>query len=271
MKHFSSVFFAFTVGVLSCQCVSAQPYTTLRNPLVPGASQTAPNTALPIPEPPPIGDGANPPIEVKGDAEPAPLAPTGQADRTTGSRFPTVPGDTYKAPILVLGSRRGESLMQYTERYPYPQTKYVTIDGVRYQYIDTDAPATGFPKEANGFTYGGLRSVKTLSRFFVIAAVVAATVLMAFAAFGVIQGEQNAGQKVTHTAGGLMLLFMAFTIWKLILANMASLDNKGPWDAINHKADQHILLPVPAPQPNIPQAPAASPRSGLPVFPDSGN
>jgi hypothetical protein len=266
-----SALLAIAICASSREIASAQAYTTLRNPLIPGAPHAAPNTALPIPEPPPIGDGLDPLPEIKGDTEQAQHVPTGKADPGTGSRFGTVPGDTYKAPILVTGTRHGDTLMQYTEKYPYPNTKFVTIDGVRYSYIDTDSPAPGFPKEANSFTYGGLPSVKTLSRFFVIAAVVAATVLMAFAAFGVVQGEQNAGMKVTHTAGGLMLLFMAFTIWKLILANMASLDNKGPWDTINHKAAEHILLPDPAPQPVIPQPPASPPRSGVPVFPDSGN
>jgi hypothetical protein len=267
---------ALAIAASSAQIATAERITTLSNPLLPDALSefpisTPPMTAAPIPEPPPVGDGPNPPPEMKGDTGELPHVPSGHADPGTGSRFETVPGDTYKAPILVLGNRRGNNVMQYTEKYPYPNTKQVTIDGVVYQYIDTDSPAPGFPKEKSRFYYGGLPSVKTLSRFFVIAAVVASTIMMAFAAYGVIQGEQNAGAKVTHTAGGLMLLFMAYTIWKLILANMSSFDNQGPWDTINHKAPEQILLPVAVPRAAIPQAPPSPPRSGIPVLPDSGN
>jgi hypothetical protein len=272
-KLVSKSLYAIVLCAVSTQVAFAQGYTTLRNPLLPGVPHEAADVAPLLGPPPPIGDGTEPPLEIKGDTEQAPHVPTGHADPTTGSRFATVPGDTYKAPILVRGARHGDTLMQYTEKYPYPNVKHVTIDGKRYQYIDTDSPAAGFPKEANRFKYGGLPHVQILARYLVILGVVAATVMMAFAAYSVVLGEDGAGARVIHIAGGLMLLFMAFTIWKIAQANMRGLDDNGRWDVSNHMPADKILLPDPRPRQAVPEPPAVPPplRSGVPVYPDSAN
>ncbi len=266
--------FAITLCTTSGQIVqaqSAQPYTTLKNPMLSSVPQQPPYTVPEPGMPPPIGDGITPAPIFPGDTQlPAPVG-SGQADPGSGTNFPTVAGDTYKAPILVKGSRRGETLMQFTEQHDYPNVKYIMIQGKRYQYIDRDSPAIGNPKKPNNWIYGGLPTVQVLSRYLIMIAVVVATILMAFAAFGMVLGEENAGARVIRTAGGFMLLLMAFTIWKIILANLAGLNDAGPWDASSNKLPPQILLPDPAPRQELPQVPTTPPRSGLPVYPDSGN
>jgi len=259
--------YAMTVCAVSSQMAHAQQaYTTFSNPLNPVASHEAPNVAPASGMPPPIGDGATPRPEIPGDTEPPPPVPTGKADTGTGSRFDTVPGDTNRPPILVLGKRHGDQVMQYTENYG-PSPGYEIINGRKYIYADAPAAGAGYFKDPNKFKYGGLPTVQKLSRYFVILAVVAATIFMAFAAYGVVIGEQDAGARVIHTAGGLMLLLMAFTIWKVLQANMVSLDDEGPWDANNHKLPHHILLPEALPKNAGPQGPARPARSGVPVLP----
>jgi hypothetical protein len=270
-RFISSAVYGAVLSTGITQIAHAQPAATIRNPLNQTAAGQVPNLAPPQAMPAPIGDGELPEAEIQGDSgNPLPV-PTGQADTGSGSSFNTVPGGTNRAPILVKGSRRGNTLMQYSEVHPYPGVKFVTIQGKRYQYIYADSPASGYPRETNKWTYGGLPSVRTLSRYLVILGVVVATILMAFGAYGVVLGEQNAGTKIIHTAGGLMLLFMAFTIWKLVQANMVGLDDQNQWDANTHKPQDQILLPETVPDPVTPQAPLAPQRSGVPVLPDSGN
>jgi hypothetical protein len=280
----SSVCYAIAIGALCSPVAGAQPSATLQNPLIAGLQQPSgivqqspsiipepPNVAPPLGMPPPIGSGAVPLPEISGDKGAVPLVPTGQADQTTGSRFSTVPGDTYKAPILVQGSRRGQTLMQYTAKYPYPNVTHITIQGKDYQYINSDSPATANPNNTNKWIYGGLPTVQTLSRYLVILGVVVATILMAQASFGMVMGEENAGARVIHTAAGLMLLFMAFTIWKVVQANMASLNDQGPWDKNSGFPAHKIVLPDPAQMDHTPPPVNAPARSGIPVLPDSGN
>ena len=63
---------------------------------------------------------------------------------------------------------------------------------------------------------GPVPTVRKFSRYLVILGVVAATVFMVFAAFSVIAGDRDGGSRVVSTAGGLVLLLMAFTIWKVV-------------------------------------------------------
>jgi hypothetical protein len=280
----SRMCYAIAIGALCSQFAGAQPSATLQNPLIAGVQQPSgivqqspsiipepPNVAPPLGMPPPIGSGTAPLPVIPGDSGAAPSVPTGQADQTSGSRFSTVPGDTYKAPVLVQGSRRGQTLMQYTEKAPYPNVTHITIQGKDYQYINSDSPATANPNNSNNWIYGGMPTVQVLSRYLVILGVVVATILMAQASFGMVMGEDGAGARVIYTAGGLMLLLMAFTIWKVVQANMASLNEKGPWDAVNGLPAHQILYPDPPPKNNIPQPANAPARSGIPVLPDSGN
>lgn len=205
-----------------------------------------------------------------------PQVSSGKADRTSGSNFPTIEGGMNKAQILQLGSRRREQLMQYTEVHPYPNVTHITIDGRDYQYIAADDPAGGTKKRNDKFDYGGISTVRVISRYFVILAVVVATILMAFGAYGIILGHENAGSKVVFCAGGLMLLLMSFTMWKVLQANMVSLNDGGITDENQVQLPRQILLPdeVPrsagAPTINFPLAPIAAPRSGIPVAPLSG-
>lgn len=217
------------------------------------------------------GDGPIPAPVTTGDLQAPPPVTSGKADSGSGTRFDTVLGGTNRAQILTPGSRRNETLMQYTETVPYPKVSHVTINGKDYQYIDRDAPADGYPKEQNKWIYGGIPTVKVLSRYFVILAAVVSTVLMAFGAFGVSLGHENAGSKITFCAGGLMLLFMAFTIWKVAQANMVNYNEGDPVDGINPKLARQILLPDAMPRQSSPPVPDLPRRSGVPVAPLSGN
>jgi hypothetical protein len=207
---------------------------------------------------------------VENDAAPAHVV-GGKADQTAGSRFPTVPGDGYKAPVLVKGSRRGETLMQYTEQYPYPKTTHITIGGKDYLYIDSDSPAEGDPKYANKWKFGGLPTIAKFGRMLILIGVVVATIFTAIAAYGMVMGEENAGSRVVFSVAGLMLLLMSFTIWKVVQANMANLNDNGPWDAGIHKLPPRILLPDTVPEKIPPKTEDSPPRSGIPVYPDSGH
>lgn len=242
------------------------------------ASPTTPNAPITfIPpvqdfqlQPPPVGDGSQPAAEIKGDTGTPQTVPTDTADKTNGSWFKTMPGGATIAPVLVPGTRRGIQVMQYTETAPYPQTTMITIGGKQYQYINSDSPAPGYPKEQNSWFYGGLPTVQTLSRFLIIAAVVIATILMAWAAYAVVMGQDGAGARVIGTAGGLILLLMSFTIWKIIQANAAGYNDQGKWDTINDGLPPRIILPTQL-QTQYPAQPNRPARSGVPVLPDSGN
>lgn len=230
------------------------------------SAQTVPDPATPP------GSGRSPsyvsaPPLLAGDAMPPHAVPTGIADYTSGSKFPTIEGGSNRALILTPGFRRGESLMQYRESAPYPKVSHIMVNGKSYQYIDQDSPAGGATPRSNNWYYGGIPTVGKVGRYFVILAVVVGTILLAFAAFGVILGQQNAGAKVTFSAGGLMLLFMAFTIWKVAQANMVNWNEGGKVDENKSRLPHQIILPDVVPSSQSPVAPGTPPRSGIPVAP----
>src|SRR5262249_45087835 len=109
-------------------------------------------------------------------------------------------------------------------------------------------------------------TVKILCRLLVKAGAVFATVLMAFAAFGVIFSHKDSGQRVLGTAGGLMLMFMAYSIYKVVIINAfrfgsddsAVISTRPPYQ-------RQPLRPANTPRNPPGVAPAGAPRSNLPV------
>jgi hypothetical protein len=64
-----------------------------------------------------------------------------------------------------------------------------------------------------------LTTVRGFCRYLVLGGVVFATVLMIMAAYGLIQGNRHAGGRVLSAAGGLILLLMSYSIWKVLVTN----------------------------------------------------
>lgn len=139
---------------------------------------------------------------------------------------------------------------------PYPSSSTMSIDGTSYKFIDSTVQGTLPTPNAGSFT-GPLPTVRVFCKWLVNLGLVAATVWMIFAAWGVISGDKYAGSRVTGTAGGLILLLMAFTIWKVVQLNMTS---------SNTNDDRATLMT----NPNAPLHGTVT--SGLPTLamPDSG-
>lgn len=156
---------------------------------------------------------------------------------------------------------------------PYPNA---IIFGGRTAIV-SDNPAANYPKpgEANRYVYQGpLPTVATFGRYLVIMGVASATIFMALASYSIVSGNQYGGARVIGAASGLILLLMAYTIWKLVqmntfnpIASFTSMNNSRPYQA---------LVPTTslggAGTPVVPTAPAGLvPRSGVPLQPLGGS
>lgn len=110
-------------------------------------------------------------------------------------------------------------------------------------------------------------TVQLFSRMLVIAGVVFATVFMAFAAFSVVLGHPHGGQRVIGASAGLMLLLMAYSIYKVVMINAFRFPNAATVTItqLDPSARRDLL---PANTPATPaEAPPAAPRSNLRVRP----
>lgn len=111
-----------------------------------------------------------------------------------------------------------------------------------------------------------LPSVKPFCKILVILGVVFATVYMVFAAYSVVLGHKDAGSRVTGAAGGLILLLMAYSIYKVVMINALRIPWTGGVDTIE-SLEAHPRQPLQsANTPIVPAAPAAN-RSNMPVRP----
>lgn len=135
-------------------------------------------------------------------------------------------------------------------------------------------------RDASIFTFDGiLPSVRYLARYLVILGVVSATVFMAIAATSVVFGHQYGGSRVIGVAGGLILLLMSYTIWKVVQMNTF----KAVWKAGMKDSARSQNRPFnngltdqlsDTSTPGIPKEPPAGPqRSGVPLLPfgNAGN
>ncbi|HEY9756517.1 MAG TPA: hypothetical protein V6C97_15220 [Oculatellaceae cyanobacterium] len=154
---------------------------------------------------------------------------------------------------------------------PYPQT---TTESNGLKAITTDSPAKIPNAPTAHYQYDGtLPTVRTFGRFLVILGVVFATVWMALAAYGMVLGHPYAGSRVVGTAGGLMILLCAFTIWKIVRMNtfndntiddQQALIQNEHFPSIN-PATPTSSIALPTTSPAVPAGTAT--RGGLPVQP----
>jgi hypothetical protein len=192
---------------------------------------------------------------------------------------------------------REKDLQKYDSlHYPYPPT----VDGKAFQKwvlkkqpdgswknelvtwptkaIDSDTNTTRFARDkpnqpwaATEKNQAPLPIVRIFCRKIVILGVVFATVFMAFAAFSVILGHKDSGQRVFGAAAGLMLLLMGYSIYKVIQINA--------WrfyagDLVDWTDPSFEYARAPLPKSNTPQDPpkqeGSQKRSNLPVQPLGG-
>lgn len=151
---------------------------------------------------------------------------------------------------------------------PYPQA---SNSGGR-KFIDSDAPAAGYPKAGRENIYdfqGPLPTVRTFSRYLVILGVVSATVWMALAMYAMVLGHPYGGARAIGTAAGLMLLLMGYTIWKVVQMNTFNAMSDLPAINQNRATDAQVTEPMQSPStPTSPGGGRGFPqRPGIPVLP----
>lgn len=187
---------------------------------------------------------------------------------------------------------RKEDLQRYNDRYyPYPGTevgrafqKKVPDENGRPKTISW--PTKGINKDkpnekSNYFgrnkpnkdwtkaedTEAPLPIVKPFCRKIVILGVVFATVFMAFAAFSVVLGHKDSGQRVIGAAAGLMLLLMGYSIYKVVQINAWRFFEGGDFDWTSPTFEHERTDLKPSDTPVVPLPPRGQKRSNLPVEP----
>jgi hypothetical protein len=253
------------------------------------------------------GGKANPLIGGDGGVPPAP--PTGKAisPPPNGSRFRTIEERALQTHdnYYLNKDGRGRRLIMQTPpeeegegedfetqnaledydriHYPYPPT----VPGKAFQKsggkpratkaVDRDTKKRRFgrddPNKAWADTerdYEPLPIVRRFCRKIVILGVVFATVYMAFAAFSVVLGHREGGQRVIGTAAGLMLLLMGYSIFKVVQINAWRYFLPGEFDETYTGFENKKQPLKKANTPVIPPEPGGQKRSNLPVQPLTG-
>ncbi len=113
----------------------------------------------------------------------------------------------------------GGSIYRYSGTPAPGDTIRGTPQTTERSYIDTDQPGQGYPRYTNQEIKSPRQPIREFSRYLVLKGAVVACIMLIFAAAGVIFGAQHAGGKVIAAAAGLILLFMAFAIWKVDMYN----------------------------------------------------
>jgi hypothetical protein len=112
-------------------------------------------------------------------------------------------------------------------------------------------------------------TVRMFCRMLVILATVVATVYVAFAAYCMAMGHPNAGGRLAMAIGGLGLLYMCYTIYKVAIINIKHLEN--PTDYAHNRpatAEVQSQYMQGVDIPGIPRMqPPMLPRPGVPVEP----
>ncbi len=100
-------------------------------------------------------------------------------------------------------------------------------------YISKDHPGPSSSRysSSNYARLNPIDPVRFYSRYLVKKGVVVACIELIIAACFMIFGHQYAGSKAIIAGGGLMLLLMAYTIWKIDMFN--TLNARGPGQAVN--------------------------------------
>ena len=179
-----------------------------------------------------------------------------------------------------------EDLQKYNDRYyPYPGTEV----GRAFEKTLPDKKTINWPTKAINkdepnpkSNYFGrnkankdwketedneapLPIIKPFCRKIVILGVVFATIFMAFAAFSVVLGHKDAGQRVIGTAAGLMLLLMGYSIYKVVQINAWRFFGGGVFDWTAPTFDHEREDLKPSDTPVVPVNPGGQKRSNMPV------
>lgn len=230
---------------------------------------SAPTVVEPLPRgvapapgsPPPPGSGAVPAPLTPGDAGVSPPPPSGNANS------PSVIRPDF--PQQVLPPRRVQNPQPTQQPWPTNWQR----DGQGRKKIVGDEPGPRW-RQPNQLWFEHERAnapiptVKIFCRLLVIAGAVFATVLVSIAAMGVAFGHRDSGQRVVGSAGGLILLFMAYTIYKIVVINAFRFGSDDTAEVIVRPPyERDAYQPANTPS-NPPAAPAGGmPRSNLPVVP----
>ena len=132
--------------------------STLRNPLVPGASYTNAWQGANQGQPPPVGDGSIPAPEIRGDMGGPIPPPSGMADPTKGNFFPerVGPGTTPPWMYVPNAGRRQTQNGQEQGVFENGQEQNGTFSGPGGKNGGTDWMNNGGPRNnADGFGPGG--------------------------------------------------------------------------------------------------------------------
>ncbi|MBP9091136.1 hypothetical protein KBI23_08910 [bacterium] len=295
-----------SLALLICSLLLAIVFTTLNAEVASaqfGGAVPPPVGDGPTPQPVNPGDTTGPSAVPTGAADPTPGTNNATApgrDRTVirlydngatgrGRRMvQTLRPDTLSAEaqsriggILGINMNSGEQSIDVTVTRDqiaqiqdviaaYPQT--TQVDG--RNMITGDDPAAGYPRPGNGSLYrfdGQLPTVATFSRYLVILGVVVSTVFMAIAAYSVVMGSRDGGNRVIGAASGLLFLMAAYTIWKIVTMNTFH-GNSPDTARAQNRPTQGLVQDAFMTRPNLPATPgggvnSGAPRGGVPVQP----
>lgn len=118
--------------------------------------------------------------------------------------------------------------------YPYPGTPGDNIRNTPWterSYIAADNPADRHPRNGNNEIKSPRKPIRDFSLYLVIGGVVVACVQIVIAGTFMTYGQPYAGGKAIAAAGGLMLLLMAFAIWKIDMVNVLAARGQSQGDA----------------------------------------
>jgi len=99
---------------------------------------------------------------------------------------------------------------------PSPNDSIARLDSQGRKKISEEA-AVSKQQSYNLLSY--LPTVRRFSAYAVLLGVVFATILFSLAAYALTMGERGSGQRIIGTAAGLIILLMAFTIYRLLISN----------------------------------------------------
>jgi hypothetical protein len=95
-------------------------------------------------------------------------------------------------------------------------------------------------KQGNAYDFQGpLPTVRIFSRYLVILGVVCATIFISLAAWSMVFGSPYGASRVIGAAGGLILLLMGYTIWKVVQMNTFNANTTGWWSQYRDGTQQN--------------------------------
>jgi len=118
--------------------------------------------------------------------------------------------------------------------YPYPGTPGNNIRNTPWTtrtFIAADSPAAGYPRYPSQEIPFLKQEIRDFAHYLVILGVVMACVQLVFVGAMMAFGHPYSGSKAVAAAGGLMLLLMAYTIWKVDIFHVLTARPAVPQDA----------------------------------------